>query len=554
MGVYKVVSVAAMRKIEAAADAAGLSYAAMMENAGRVIAQRVARHTAHIEQPRVTVIAGPGNNGGDGLVAAQVLAAETNAQIRVYLSKKRSEDDSLLAALRTTTNALIADAEDDQRFRVLQNMVASSDIVVDALFGIGVRLPLQGDAARILQIVNQTLNRLRAERPPITITSPTAPGDTLRPAVPFILAVDCPSGLDCDTGQIDRNTIHADETITFIAAKPGLLTFPGAAAVGTLVVSDIGVPANLPELQHERSALVDGAYVSDRLPARPLDSHKGTYGRALIIAGSPQYIGAPGLAALAAYRAGAGLVAVAAPRQVIQALAGHLLEAIWHPFDGPSDSELTVKSALRDSSAVLIGPGWGTADTTLELLNSVLTYPLPPTVIDADGLNLLALIHDWPERIPPQTVLTPHPGEMARLTGKSVSEIQSNRLAVCRNSAAAWKAVVVLKGAHTVIADPQGDTAVLPFKTDALATAGTGDVLAGIILGLLSQGIAPFAAAAAGAYVHGLAAAVACQRLGSSRSVMAGDVAACLGQALSLVEPVRAAPDEISGWQALQRR
>ena len=539
---YKVVSVAAVRKIEAAADAAGISYATMMENAGRIVAQRIAKHTANIEQPRITVIAGPGNNGGDGLVAARVLAEETRAQIRVYLSKKRSEDDTLLAGLRNT-NVLIANAEDDQRFRVLQNMVASSDIVVDALFGIGVRLPLQGDAARILQIVNQTLNRLRAEHPPITIISPTAPSDVLHPAVPLILAVDCPSGLDCDTGQMDRNTVHANETITFIAAKPGLLTFPGAAAVGTLLVSDIGVPANLPELQHERSALVDGAYVRQRLPARPLDSHKGTYGRALIISGSPQYIGAPGLAARAAYRAGAGLVAVAAPPQATQALAGHLLEAIWYPLDDPSDSQQIVGSALKDSSAVLIGPGLGTADTTFELLNSVLNNPLPPTVIDADGLNLLALMRDWPERIPRQTVLTPHPGEMARLTGLTVSEIQSNRLAVCRDSAAAWKAVVVLKGAHTVIADPQGDTAVLPFKTDALATAGTGDVLAGTILGLLSQGISPFAAAAVGAYVNGLAAAVACQRLGSSRSVMAGDVAACLGQAFSLVESVPVAPE-----------
>ncbi|MGQ9887422.1 MAG: NAD(P)H-hydrate dehydratase [Aggregatilineales bacterium] len=541
---HKIVTVAAMRKIEAAADAAGISYATMMENAGRVVAQRVAKHTAHIEQARVTIIAGPGNNGGDGLVAARVLAAETKSQIRVYLSRKRPENDPLLAGL-VNNNVLIANAEDDQRFRVLQNMVASSDIVVDALFGIGVRLPLQGDAARILQIVNQTLNKLRAERPPIAITSPTAPADIQRPAVPLVLAVDCPSGLDCDTGQIDRNTIPADETITFIAAKPGLLTFPGANAVGALFVSDIGVPADLPELQHERLALIDGAYVRQRLPGRPLDSHKGTYGKALIIAGSPQYIGAPGLAALAAYRAGAGLVAVAAPPQVTQALAGHLLEAIWHSLDAPSDSdsERNLTFALKDSSAVLIGPGLGTASTTSALLDSVLNGPLPPTIIDADGLNLLASIPDWPKRIPAQTVLTPHPGEMARLTGLTVSQIQSNRLAVCRDSAAAWKAVVVLKGAHTVIADPQGDTAILPFKTDALATAGTGDVLAGTILGLLSQGASPFAAAAVGAYVNGLAAAVACQRLGSSRSVMAGDVAACLGQAFSLVESVPVVPE-----------
>lgn len=547
---YKVVSVAAMRRIEAAADAAGISYTTMMENAGYVVAQRVAKHVAHIQQPRITVLVGPGNNGGDGLVAARMLATKGHAQVRVYLTKKRPEDDPLLTTLKST-NTMVANAEDDQRFRVLQNMVASSDVIVDALFGIGVRLPLQGDMARILQVINQTLNRLQAERPPITITTPTAPDETPRLTAPFIVAVDCPSGLDCDTGQLDRNTIRADETITFIAAKPGLLTFPGAAAVGTLVVSDIGVPADLPELRHERSLLVDGAYVRQLLPIRPLDSHKGTYGRALIVAGSPQYIGAPGLAALAAYRVGAGLVAVAAPRQVVQALAGRLLEVVWHPFEAENSADRqpavsAVRAALEGSSALLVGPGWGTADVTSELLNSILTTSLPPTVIDADGLNLLARINDWPKRIPPRAVLTPHPGEMARLTGLSVPEIQANRLAVCRDSATAWKAVVVLKGAHTVIADSQGNTAVLPFKTDALATAGTGDVLAGIILGLLSQGSEPFPAAVVGAYLHGLSAAVVCQRLGSCRSAIAGDIVEGLGQAFSLIEAIPKMPDTIA--------
>lgn len=536
---FKVVSVENMRQIEAAADAAGLTYAAMMENAGRAAAKRVLSLLAPLEQPRVMVLVGPGNNGGDGLVAARVIAEESSAQVRVYLLKKRPNDDPHLMAVRER-GLLVADAADDQRFRLLRSMVASSDALVDALFGIGVRLPLQDDAARILQTVSQTLAALRAERPAVLTAAPGAPGDFLRLAGPRIVAVDCPSGLDCDTGQLDRSTLSADETVTFIAAKPGLLSFPGAAAVGQLVISDIGVPADLPELKRERVFVADAALVHDSLPPRPLDSHKGTYGRALVIAGSPGYLGAPGLAGQAAYRAGAGWVTVCAPQSVVQTLAGHLLEATWRPYAADADAVETARVALGESAAVLVGPGLGQDERARQLLESVLAGAQSPVVVDADGLNLLARSETWPARLPQNTVLTPHPGEMARLTGLSAAEIQADRLAICREYAVSWGAVVVLKGAHTVIANAEGDAAVIPFKTDALATAGTGDVLAGIILGLLAQGCAPFMSAVAGAYLHGLAGVKAAQQVGSGRAVVAGDVIQLLGAAFGQVESLAA--------------
>ena len=538
---FKVVSVENMRQIEAAADAAGLTYAAMMESAGRATAKRVLSLLTSLEQPRVMVLVGPGNNGGDGLVAARVIAEESSAQVRVYLLKKRPDDDPHLLAARAR-GLLVADAADDQRFRLLRSMAASSDVLVDALFGIGVRLPLQGDAARILQIVSQTLAALRAERPAVITAAPGAPGDFPQLAGPRVVAVDCPSGLDCDTGQLDRSALYADETVTFIAAKPGLLRFPGAAAVGQLVVSDIGVPADLPELKRERAFVADAAFVRDSLPPRPLDSHKGTYGRALVIAGSPGYIGAPGLAGQAAYRAGAGWVTVCAPQSVVQTLAGHLLEATWRPYAADTDAAAAVREALDESAAVLVGPGLGQDERARQLLESALAGAQSPVVVDADGLNLLARSETWPVRLPPNAVLTPHPGEMARLTGLCAAEIQADRLAVCRAYAASWGAVVVLKGAHTVIANAEGDAAVIPFKTDALATAGTGDVLAGVILGLLAQGCAPFASAVAGAYIHGLAGITAAQQVGSGRAVVAGDVIQLLGAAFGQVEPLAARP------------
>lgn len=534
----KVVSVASMRRIEAAADASGLSYGQMMENAGRAAAARALSILAERgdADARVTVLVGPGNNGGDGLVAGRVIAEQSPALVRFYLLKKRNEDDPHLRAVRDM-GLLVADSQDDQRYRVLHHMVGSAHLLIDALFGIGIRLPLQGEAARLLQNVQRALNELRAI-PPETLTinpAEPAPGAS---NLPYILAIDCPSGLDCDTGDIDKNALPADETVAFIAAKPGLLTFPGAAAVGKLTVAPIGVPEDLPELQNEPFTLVDADAVRERLPQRPLNSHKGTYGKALIVAGSGNYVGAPGLAAHAAYRAGAGLVTVAAPQHVITSLSVRLFEPTWLPLI-PEDAPQKLADALPQFDAALLGPGWGQAGSTRDLLSYLLNgdhASFPPLVIDADGLNLLAQIGEWWKRLPANTILTPHPGEMARLSGLDTGAVQKDRWALAANKAAEWNVILVLKGAHTLIASPDGRVAALPFKTDALAKAGTGDVLAGVLAGMLAQGLSPFDAAVVGGYLHGLAGEQAAKATGSARSVLAGDVIDNLGTAFRLLE------------------
>lgn len=531
----KVVTTESMRRIEAAADTGGLSYAELMENAGRATAYRALEILAEQEDARVTVLVGAGNNGGDGLVAGRVIAEQSKALVRFYLLKKRTDDDPNLKKVRDL-GLLVADAEDDQRYRVLHHMVGSAHLLIDALFGIGVRLPLTGDAAKVLQAVERALKELRelpSERP---IIQPTQPGKRTA-NVPYILAVDCPSGLNCDTGEIDRHALQADETITYIAAKPGLLTFPGAAAVGALSVSTIGVPENLPELKAEKTFLIDAALVRERLPQRPPNSHKGTYGKALIVAGSANYVGAPGMAAQAAYRAGAGLVTVAAPQQVINSLAVRLFEPTWLPIT-PEDAAQKVGEVVGQYETVVLGPGWGQESTTQAFLSHLLDSEtqFSSLVIDADGLNLLAQMDEWWQKLPAQTVLTPHPGEMARLSGLDTAGVQKDRLALAKAKAEAWGVVLVLKGAHTIIAAPDGQTALLPFKTDALAKAGTGDVLAGMIGGLLAQGLEPFDAALVGGYVHGMAGQIATQARGSTRSVMASDVLDAIGQGFRLLE------------------
>lgn len=569
----KIVTVEQMRAIEKASDAKGHSYADMMAMAGRAVAERVKQRIINVQEPRIAIIVGPGNNGGDGLVAGRIVAEEIEgASVGAFLLAPRGDDDEVFVKARDA-GLFIADAENDsgQGYRVLKNLVANADVVIDALFGTSLRLPIKGDAAKMLQAVHAALNQRRTDRPAPHSVAPADPPDLLRDSTPIVIAVDCPSGLDCDTGELDKNTIPADETVTFAAAKPGLFQFPGAEAVGLLHVGDIGLPDKLPELDDIPLTLIDAADTGARLPDRKRDSHKGTFGKTMIVAGSLNYTGAAYLAAAAAYRVGAGLVTVGAPQIIMPTLAGMLPEATWIllPHDMGVINEAAVKvlrKELASYSALLVGPGLGREDVTAEFMREMLnpkeeirhsraigfipanndedetdssSAGLPPLVIDADGLNLLSEMDDWPKLLPPDTILTPHPGEFARLAGLETADVQADRLALAQEKAAAWDCVVVLKGAFTVVAAPDGRTALLPFATAALASAGTGDVLSGAITGLRAQGLAPFDAAVAGAWLHGMAGVRAAEFLNTTASVVAGDVLELLSDAYSLAEQTR---------------
>jgi ADP-dependent NAD(P)H-hydrate dehydratase / NAD(P)H-hydrate epimerase len=564
----KVASTELMRKIEAAADAGGYSYADMMQAAGRAAADRARELLAQLPegtQAGVTVLVGPGNNGGDGLVAGLLLAQETGTLVRFYLLKRREDDDPVFKPVREA-GLFVAHAEDDQRYRVLTNMVASANIVIDALFGIGFKPPFRDEVVKIMRAIRAALNE-GGEEEEVERINPTQARTSARPLRPFILAIDSPSGLDTDTGALDPNTLHADETITFIAAKPGLLTFPGASSVGKLTIAPIGIPNNLPELRESKYAVMTVDAARDLLPARPADANKGTFGKALIAAGSVNYTGAPALSARAAYRAGTGLVTVAAPIPVVEVLAANNLEMTWLllPHDMgviAADAAALVRKEAANYSALLLGPGMGREKTTREFLISLLSgsskapakprpigfgaraderhsddeAKLPPLVIDADGLNLLSEIENWPSLLPPNTILTPHPGEMGRLAGIETADVQARRWDIAAEKAVEWKVILLLKGAHTLVANPNGEVVALPFKTPALATAGTGDVLAGIIVGLLAQGMKPFDAALLGGTWHALAGEQVAKQRGTARGVVAGDVLEAIGAAALVLE------------------
>jgi ADP-dependent NAD(P)H-hydrate dehydratase / NAD(P)H-hydrate epimerase len=537
----KLVTVEQMRAIEAEADSKGLHYDELMDRAGYITAQVAKEMLNHLDDPRVTFLIGKGNNGGDGLVAAGYLAQADGFDVRCYLLERLDDADSAPYKAAQEAGLFMVYAEDDDG-RVIQHMIASADLVVDALFGIGVRLPLRDTASRILRRTRQVLKTRRNHVPDDSVISLAKPTQMARIATPRVLAVDCPSGLDCDTGDKDTNTLTADQTITFIAPKMGQMTFPGAASVGQLTVATLGVsPEDTDTLNAVTLNAADPFDVRGRLPARPAESNKGTFGKALVLGGSNNYRGAVALSAEAAYRSGTGLVTVATSQTIVDALSSHLIEVTWlalpekdgHIGDGAVE---VIFSHLADYDAILIGPGWGQDIHKNYLLENLLQHnPLPPSVFDADALNILAQHDSWWQKLPPRAILTPHPGEMSRLSQMDVATIQKDRIKIAREKAEQWGAVLVLKGAHTVVADPEGQVTVMPFKSSALATAGTGDILAGLITGLLAQGVAPFDAAVAGTYIHGVAGELAGTH--AERAVIAGDVLTHLPDALKAITP-----------------
>jgi len=489
-------------------------------------------------------LVGPGNNGGDALVALEQLAFE-GWRARAYLVKRKPDD---LVKRLEAAGGEIVHAEADEKFDALATFIETSDLLLDGLLGTGVKLPLKPEMAQVMETANQVLDVL--DEPP------------------FVVAVDCPSGVDCDTGQAADECILADLTVTMAAVKQGLLQLPAFELVGDLQVVDIGLPDELPALEAVKTEAAERDLVAGLLPSRPLDAHKGTFGTALVVAGSASYTGAALLSGRAAYRAGAGLVTLAVPAMLHGALAGQFPEATWAllPHERGGIAREAVEALSRQfgrATAMLLGPGFGTEDTTRDFLHDLLTGKsvpkknaarigflpsdgagagesapgeLPPLVVDADGLRLLSKLDGWPALLPAPAVLTPHPGEMAALTGLSTEAIQADRLAIAARFSAEWGHVVVLKGAFTVVASPQGEATVIPVASPALARAGSGDVLAGLIVGLRAQGLEAYDAAVAGAWIHAQAGLLAAEDLGSNASVLAGDILEAVPDVMASLE------------------
>ena len=541
----KLVSVEQMQSLERGADKNGLSYKKMMENAGAALAKEIQAiaHRYYANGISIVGLVGPGNNGGDTLIALSKLASSNN-QVICYVLHKKNEQQELIKSI-VKNDGIVVYHEDDTNFKILIKIVKNSRIIIDGVLGTGFKLPLRQDVKVILEHVKKTLEKL--EIPPI------------------IVAVDCPSGVDNDTGETAHETISADFTVCMAAVKEGMLKLPAYKFIGELVVVEIGFTKRNSEISEITNNVADDKVVDSFKVDRPLDSHKGTFGTCMIVAGSSSYSGAALLAGKAAYRVGSGLVTMAVPSMIHAIIAGHLPEATWIllPNEMGSISESAGKvlmNYIHNADSLLIGCGLGIEDSTFEFLRTFLAdnnrtikdqtrigflinsdqvdsgkkVKYPPLVIDADGLKLLKKIPDWSKLLPESSILTPHPGEMEILTGINKEEIQKDRLEIARKFAGKWNAVVVLKGAFTVIASPGGDTTTIPIATQALARAGTGDVLAGMIAGFLAQGVPPYEAAIAGTWYHAQAGLIAAEKFGCTESVMAGDLLEVINEAMIL--------------------
>lgn len=486
-----------MREIDRRAiEEYGLPGQNLMEAASAFAASIVADYKP---QGQVVVVTGSGNNGGDGWGIARHLAARSlAAKVVTAINPEELQGDAALQYEVYDSLGLPW-----ERYQG-PGQLTECEIIVDALLGTGIKGEARGTAADIIAAIN------------------ASPGT--------VVAVDIPSGLPAAFTPPAGAVVQADATATFGLAKAGLYTAAGRQAAGTVIIDPIGLPGDL--LQGTGLVLIEARHAARGLPRRNLDSHKGSFGHGLLAAGSRGMSGAAMLAGTAALRSGIGLLTIACPSEIQPLVAANIWEALTLPMPSSSQGEFSPEAAaqvpLGKFTAAAIGPGCRVCPGTRALAGRLLKSDLP-LVIDADGLNVLA--PGIPRR-EAHTIVTPHPGEMARLLACTVQDVLATPLEICRRGAKAWGCVVVLKGATTCIAEPTGNAALNITGTPGLATGGSGDILTGLILGLLAQGAEPFAAACAATWLLGTASELAVRETGIV-SQLPRDVLAALPRAVA---------------------
>jgi NAD(P)H-hydrate epimerase len=496
-----------------AIEGLGIPSSVLMEMAGRAVVAELRARFPDLAQKRVTVIAGKGNNGGDGLVIARALT-DLGARVTVFIvadTKDLSVETRLQAQILERLGLSLVFLTSARSLSKLRDSLLATDLMIDALFGAGFRGATQGLAARVIELINLS--------------------------AAFVCSVDIPSGVEADTGHVLGPTVYADLTVTFELPKLGLLLYPGRQYVGEPAVRAIGYPRKLLAQYASKMALIDAEGVRERLPQRQPYSHKGDYGKVLVVAGSRGYTGAAALTAEAALRAGAGLVYLALPESLLPAMEAKLTEAIKLGLPDADGALATsalpkVLEMLQDQEVLVVGPGLGRHPQTVRLIRQLVAQASKPLVLDADGLN--ALGPDAKKLLKKRsfpTVLTPHPGELARLISRSIEEIEADRVGIAAKSARQFNSILVLKGVPTVTATPEGEIFLNSTGNSGLASGGSGDVLTGCLAGLLAQGLNSVTASVCAVYLHGRAADLLKSELGE-RGMIAGDVLRALPRVL----------------------
>jgi len=491
----------------------------LMENAGRGVAEAVKR--AYVGQnnasnKKIIIICGKGNNGGDGFVVARHLV-NYGFEVKVFILASEDEIKGDALSNLEIIEAMGIPIKTIMTAQDLDKMAAdcsSASVIVDAIFGTGIRGEIQGLAKEAIQIINNSKS--------------------------YVVAVDIPSGISGETGKLLGVAVKANETVTMAAPKTGIILYPGAYYAGKVTIVDIGMPREiLCNLQPE-AFYIDKEDVASLFKPYLPNAHKGDFGRVFIIAGSQGMTGAAALSASAAVRSGAGLVTAGIPESLYDILEVKLTEAMTKPLPQTTSRTLSTDAldvALEFASkcdTVALGPGLSTHDETKEFVKQFIMSCPKPMVVDADAINALAENPDILAKTSSPVVITPHPGEMARLLKVSVSEIEEDRIGAVRKGVNLWHCTILLKGARSLIATPDGRLWINSTGNPGMATGGSGDVLTGIIAAFIARGMAVQEAALAGAYIHGLAGDLAAEEKGHF-SLAAGDIIDFLPRAFNTV-------------------
>lgn len=483
-----------MNQIDAATTKEfGLPGLLLMENAGRAVAATAESILEDCSNKRIVVFAGKGNNAGDGFVTARTLQGRGAQVTVILLAEPDAYSGDALRQLEVLQkcNPFLFTLRTEQDWDKAAIAGELADLVIDGLLGTGFRGELNLAFARAAKLIN----------------SLAAP----------VLAIDMPSGVEPDTGKAAKGAVKADVTVTLAAPKPGLYLYPGAEHAGEIMVAEIGIPAVLLAESDSKNELITQSLVKTKLPLRQGNAHKGMAGRIAVLAGSPGFTGAAALCSYAAVKAGAGLVTLLTPLSSQNILAAKLNEVMVQGLIERLPGVLgggavgDVRHWLEKTDVLAVGPGLGTSEATKEVIRDILQGCSKPIVIDADALTALVGHTEILSRMECPRIITPHPAEMGRLIDVAAFDVDNQRLALASRYAAEWQTVIVLKGAPTVVATPDGVAYLNTTGNEGMATGGSGDVLTGIIAALLGQGLSAADAAVIGVYLHGLAGDLAAE-------------------------------------------
>lgn len=473
----------------------GSTYFQLMNNAGVQVGKALISQMGATKKSAVAVLCGKGNNGGDGFVAAQYLTSQgINAYALLVDGEPRTED-SVQALEQAVSNGVkvVRIWEYSQK---VKDIISVADYVIDAIYGIGFKGELSDNMRVLAELVNSTHSK--------------------------VLAVDIPSGVNCDSGLINNTAFKADVTISFSTLKPCHVLYPSMDYCGKTTVAQVGINKGLIYDSPCFTETIDGSKLARLMPEKNVSANKGSNGTLSVLCGSYGMMGAAQMCIEGAMRSGAGLVKAVVPSNLYPILAGNIPQAVFMPYASADSIEMLEKS-LHKATAVVAGCGLGTTPKAKELTEYIIRNSTAPMVLDADALNAVADNLDILTEANAPIIITPHPGEMARLLNTKVDVIQKNRLTVAVEFARRYDVIVVLKGAYTVVAHPKGKVTINPTGNKGMAKAGSGDVLAGMIAGMLAQGMAPFSAAVSGVYCHGYAGDLAQEKYGSI-SMQATDI------------------------------